>query len=252
MQRNYKLIVSIIALTLTSLCAFAQDEVEYKDVILDGKPAKLNVATGKITLVKPADITKGKTSEITEDSNSDVISSENPLDFHVVQEGETLLDVSRKYKVSLTELKKANNLETTLINKGQKLRVKNFNKNTESTSHTHANSTYERHSEVNNSNVHIVDKDETLYSLSKRYNLSLNELKSLNNLSSNLITIGQKLRVRDFGTENEVDSILVWTVAIDDTLFSIARKSGTTVEAIKQLNGLTSNLILVGQKLRLK
>ena len=239
MQRNYKLIVSIIALAVVSLGAFAQEVVKYKDVILDGKPAKLNVVTGEITLVKPEIKTKVNTSDISEESTDE-------SDFHIVKENETLLDISKKYKLTLTELKQANNLETTLIDKGQRLRVKNLGK---------LNVLLDKpsiDSDNITSNFHVVKKGETLYSLSKRYNLTVTELKNKNGLNTNLIKVGQKLRVKDFGLNNEIDNISVWTVKKGDTLFSIAKRSGVTIDAIKQLNGLSSNTIMIGQILQLK
>jgi len=250
MLKSFKLIVSVVIILISGINAFAQDEVEYKDVILDGKPAKLNIKTGEITLVDTEGIVKIKSSKKSEGPETD--SSFSSSDFHIVKEGETLLDISRKYKTSLTKLKHGNNLESTLITKGQKLRVKNFDKELKAISFGEVNTTYEKDSRNNTSNFHIVKGGETLYSLSKRYDLSLNEFKSHNNLSSNLIKVGQKLRVRNFEASNKIDNLSVWTVSKDDTLFSIAKKSGTSVEAIKQLNGLTSNLILIGQKLKLK
>lgn len=246
MRRNFKFILTCSILLVTSISVIAQDEIEYKDVILDGKPAKLNIATGEIILVKPEEIKKEKPSEIIEQPKSSDIYVVNAEDFHVVKEDETLFDISKKYNVSLTKLKQANNLETTLINKGQKLRVKNFDEISESINENKSIS------KKNTSNFHVVESGETLYSLSRRYNLSINQLKSNNNLNTNLIKVGQKLRVRDFGNSIEIDDISVWTVKKGDTLFSIARKSGTSVEAIKQLNGLTNNIIIIGQILQLK
>ncbi len=254
MQRNYKLIISIIALAIasTGLGAFSQSEAEYKDVILDGKPAKLNVATGEITLINA--LNKIKTSKTAEDYKTEVNYTENPSDYHIVKEKETLLDISRKYNVPLTKLKQLNNLESTLINKGQKLQVSNFNAKTVSEPLSDAHSTQKSDSDIETTNYHLVEKDETLYSLSRRYKLSVSELKRLNGLSLNLIVVGQKLRISDLETETEskLDNISVWTVEKDDTLYSIALKTNTSVAMIKQLNGLTSNLIVVGQELRLK
>jgi LysM repeat protein len=286
MQRNCKLILSIIALTLTSLGAFAQEKteakVEYKDVTLDGKPAKLNVATGEITFVNPKDKkspvkfddfvaesearvkaikNSNSKSDITQYSErpatnselpSEVINKEVDTDFHVVKENETLLDISKTYNVSLSELKRANNLETTLIDKGQRIRVKNLDVQLDSISELDTNASYHSYSENTSYNFHIVEKDNTLYSLAKRYNMSVDRLKNLNNLKSNLIHVGQKLRVTEFRETEEYNSVSVWTVSKGDTLFSIALKNRTSVDAIKQLNGLTSNLIKVGQKLKLK
>lgn len=249
MQRNYKLIVSIIALAVSSLCAFAQEQVEYKDVFLDGKSAKLNVVTGEVTLVNPKDKKTANTKETIEQPQSSSVYVVNSTDFYVVKENETLLDVSKKYGVSLTQLKQANNLESTLINKGQTLRVNNFDYVTETTSQP--NNAYSEYSDRSNSDFHIVLKGETLFSLAKQYGLTLNELKSLNNLSSNLIIPNQKLRVNGFAELSDVNNSSVHIVKRGDNLYRIALNNGTTVDIIKRLNGLTSNVIKIGQKLLL-
>ncbi len=248
MQKIYKLILSIVALTILSLGAFAQSEVEYRDVVLDGKPARLNVATGEITLVNSVDIEKVKQAKTSEEYADEDASIEKTSDFYVVKEGETLFEIANRYNTSLMELRRANNLETTLVDAGRTLRVKNLDivTNTAKQETTHTNY------ETNNSNFHHVVSGETLYNLAKRYNLTLNELKRLNDLNSNLIAVGQKLRIRGFIATNELDHVSVWTVSKGDTLFSIARENGITVDTIKSLNGLTGNLIRVGQKLQLK
>lgn len=259
MLKSFKLIVTFLLIATSAMQIIAQEKVEYRDVLLDGKPAKLNVNTGEITLVKSGDkILNTKIDSVkvnpkiitdTQSINASIKSkvSADTLDFHIVKENETLLDISRKYKVSLTELKAANNLETTLVNKGQKLRVNNFNLQTDAIS--------QNESLTHTSNYHIVEKGETLYSLSRRYNISINELKSRNSLNTNLIKIGQKLRVRDFGLSsesNEINNQSVWTVAKGDTLFNISKRSGVGIDTIKELNGLSSNSIMIGQILRLK
>jgi LysM repeat protein len=251
MQKIYKLILSIVALAILSLGAFAQSEVEYRDVVLDGKPAILNVATGEITLVNPKDIEKAKQSKTIEQHPDEDASIENTSDYYVVKEGETLFEIANRYNTSLMALRKANNLETTLVEAGQTLRVKNLDTLTNTAKQETTNTNYEN----NNSNFHRVVSGETLYNLAKRYNLTLNELKrlnDLNDLNANLIKVGQKLRVRGFIATNELDLVSVWTVSKGDTLYSIAKEKGITVDTIKSLNGLTGNLIRVGQKLQLK
>lgn len=236
----------------------AQSEAEFKEVMLDGKPAKLNVATGEITLitledkvVNQVDSLKTKPINTTEkNGNNTSNTSEETLngasDFYSVKEDETLLDVAKAYNVSLAELKRANNLETTLINQGQKLRVKNFDLTTELASEDDANF------ENNNSNFHIVEKGNTLYSLASDYNISVNQLKSLNNLKSNLIEEGQKLRIKKYDASNEDKNLSTYSVKKGDNLYRIALNNGTTVDAIKKLNGLTSNALEIGQILQLK
>lgn len=264
MQKNYKLIISIIALGLSSLGAFAQDAVEFKDVFLDGKPAKLNVATGEVKLVKPkvevATVveetvsTRDTLGEHNQDNNGN-INYVSESDFYTVEEDETLLDVSKKYNVSLTKLKEVNNLETTLINKGQKLRISNFDAIAKpiTASDTSSETTY---SEPISLDYYIVESGNTLFSLARQFNLSVNELKRINSLNSNVITVGQKLRVVDSGYSNitsyEDNNVSVYVVKDGDNLYRIALNNRTTVDEIKRLNGLTDNLIAVGQKLQLR
>lgn len=248
--------VSFVLISLTfNVSVFAQNEPEYKAVVLDGKPAKLNAATGEISLVNDHVKSKVITSKLDEGLNSESVSVlRGTSDFHIVNEGEGLLDVSRIYNVSLANLKQANQLESTLINKGQKLRVKNFHPKVETkiASKVDNKITNEEEPEEKILNFHIIKKDETLFSLSRRYKLSLNELKRINNLDTDVIKVGKKLRITHIEVTNDVTTEAIWVVSKGDTLYAIAKKSGTSVGAIKQLNGLTSNLVRIGEILKLK
>ncbi|WP_178988277.1 LysM peptidoglycan-binding domain-containing protein [Winogradskyella schleiferi] len=256
MPKSFNLIVAFLIYLTVGTVAYAQDQGEFKNVLLDGKPAKLNVVTGEITLVTikdkvvetKIDTVNTKPLLVTDASviGSSVSEVDTTSDFHVVEDGETLLDISRTYKVTLSELKQANNLETTLVNAGQKLRIKNFDTETNSISSNGSNFV------ATNSNFHSVEKGNTLFSLSRRYNLSVEELKRLNNLNSNIIKIGQKLRVNDFQTSRDDKSLTIYVVKKGDNLYRIALENGTTIDAIKKLNGLKSNIINIGQKLKLK
>lgn len=88
---------------------------------------------------------------------------------------------------------------------------------------------------------YVVKKGDTLYSISKKHDLSVNELKELNGLKTNTIKTGSSLKVSK-------------TIVIKkgDTLYSLAKKNKTTVSKLKELNGLKSNLIIIGQKLVVK
>lgn len=269
MQRNFKLILSIVIVLLSGALAFGQEEQEkqgYKDVTLDGKPAKLNVATGEITFVNPNDkkkpvklddyvVSSNKEPKVDKGAESKTNYISIDSDYYTVKEGETLLEIATRYRTTLTELKRVNNMETTLVDVGQRLRVRNFDA-IETEAETEVETKVEVATQPNatesNSGFHIVEKGQTLYSLSRLYGLTVNELKQKNSLSSNTIMIGQKLRVSNTDSNEEFKSVSVWTVSKGDTLYNISKRNGITVEAIKNLNGLTSNLILIGQKLQLK
>lgn len=96
-------------------------------------------------------------------------------DFHLVQKGETLYSLARLYDTTLGQLKLANGLETTLIEVGQKLRIRNFDTQ-------------------RNLSIWTVSKGDTLYSIAKKNNTTVASLKALNGLTGDLIYPGQKLQ----------------------------------------------------------
>ena len=99
---------------------------------------------------------------------------------------------------------------------------------------------------INQSEFYIVQKGDTLYSISKKLNTTVDKIKNLNNLSNNTITIGQILKIpsQDSSTNN-----VTYTVIKGDSLWKIANNYNTTVDKIKEANNLPSNLLSIGQKL---
>lgn len=97
---------------------------------------------------------------------------------------------------------------------------------------------------------YTVKKGDTLWAIAQRYHLDLASLKRLNNLDTHLIYPGQvlKLPVPD---QISAPQGRIYIVRRGDTLWQIARRYRTTVEAIKEYNRLSHNLIYPGQRLRL-
>ena len=105
---------------------------------------------------------------------------------------------------------------------------------------------------------HTVRRGDTLGAIARRYRTSVDAIKRLNGLRSNLIRVGQVLRVPSRGgVETSVAPVpqakpgetITYVVRNGDNLFQIAKTYGTTVELIKAANGLDSDIITVGQKL---
>lgn len=252
MLKSFKLVVTLNLLICSSIMAFSQEDGQLKDVILDGKPAKLNLVTGEITLVNTKDKTVDTGNDVLVKSSDTTVSDSiithlEPV-YHTVKENETLLDIANKYQTTLSVLKDTNNLETTLVDVGQRLKVRNF----ESLEDENVNDAPTTMLSQADSHFHIVEKDDTLYSLSKKYGLTVDKLKSLNGLTSNLIKVGQELRISNTSSSYKSPNQSVWIVSKGDTLYSIAKKNKLSVEELKSLNGLTDSLILVGQTLKLK
>ncbi|MBR3210807.1 MAG: LysM peptidoglycan-binding domain-containing protein [Bacilli bacterium] len=91
--------------------------------------------------------------------------------------------------------------------------------------------------------AYIVKKGDTLYSISKKYNISVDEIKRMNQLKSNLLTIGQVLVLEDI-KPNEY-----YIVQKGDTLWSIAKNNQVSIEDIIEANGLTNSNLAIGQEL---
>lgn len=95
---------------------------------------------------------------------------------------------------------------------------------------------------------YTVKSGDSLWSIAKRYGVTVNELKEANNLTSNALSVGQMLRIP---IEEEETLLSTYVVKSGDTLYSIARKYNTTVDALKSLNNLTTNTLRLGQVLRI-
>lgn len=96
--------------------------------------------------------------------------------------------------------------------------------------------------------IYIVKSGDSLWSIAKKYNTKVNDIKSLNNLNSDLLKIGQQLLIPMINNDT-LDDNEYYIVQSGDTLYSIANKYNTTVDDIKNLNNLTSNLLSINQKL---
>ena len=143
-------------------------------------------------------------------------------DYYVVKKGDSLWSIAKKYNMTVDELKSINNLKSNLLSIGQRLKIKKSD---------------------DNQNIYIVKKGDTLYKIANMYGTTVDNLKALNNLKNNNLSIGQKLIVP---SKNKI-----YIVQKGDSLWSIARKYDTTVDSIKRNNNLSTNVLQIGQKLKI-
>ena len=94
---------------------------------------------------------------------------------------------------------------------------------------------------------YVVRQGDTLWLLSRRYGTTVDAIKRLNGLTSDLLNIGQVLRI----PSSQVNPYFEYTVRQGDTLWLLSRRYGTTVDAIKALNGLSSDMLNIGQVLKI-
>ena len=148
---------------------------------------------------------------------------------YTVQKGDTLYGISKQFGIPIETIKKVNNLTNNTISIGQNLQIPT-NKTTA---------------------IYTVKKGDTLYQIASLYNTTVNELIELNNLSSTSLSVFQQLKVPVENESTLNGSYINYTVKKGDNLYNIATKYGVTIETIKQANNLTSNLLSIGQILKI-
>ena len=149
---------------------------------------------------------------------------------YTVKSGDSLWNIAKKFGVSVEEIKALNNLNSNLLSVGQILKIP------------------EDVMESGDYIVYTVKKGDSLYSIAREYDVSVNELINYNNLSSNNLSINQQLLIPK---KEKVDLSNTYTVRSGDTLYSIARNYNTTVNELMMLNNLTTSVLSLGQVLKL-
>ncbi len=153
-----------------------------------------------------------------------------PSDYEVytVKKNDNLWDIANTYGVSVNDLISLNNLGTTMLQIGQQLLIPK--------------------KETTLDNIYIVKNGDSLWSIANSYNLTVDELKNANNLTTNILSVGQQLLIPEKETTNDSNNI-TYIVQSGDSLWSIAKKYNINVNDLKSANNLTSNLLQIGQKL---
>ncbi|WP_174728028.1 LysM peptidoglycan-binding domain-containing protein [Mesobacillus harenae] len=106
--------------------------------------------------------------------------------------------------------------------------------------------------------VHTVKSGDSLWALSKSYNVSINNIQSWNGLSGSTIYVNQKLSVLAPHSHSTTTAAApasgttTYTVKSGDTLWGISKSYGVTINTLKSLNGLKSDIIHPGKKLQVK
>ena len=159
---------------------------------------------------------------------------------YTVKKGDSLYSIAKQFDTTVSEIMTFNQLTSTILSIGQILKIPSQNDNTEY-------------------GVYFVKKGDTLYSIANQYGITVSELKSLNSLTSDQLSIGMMLKVPNtgvilecYGSGYEEPVYLTHTVVRGDNLYSLAMQYGVSVDSIKKLNNLTSNLLSIGQVLKIK
>ncbi len=167
---------------------------------------------------------------------------------HKVDQKETLFAISRRYRTTVDAILQYNTSASSGLEIGQILKVPY---------------TYQAVNRAVDGKVHKVAPKETLYSISRIYQVSMEELRQWNNLRDNTLSIGQALVIKKSSaptvqTSSEpvrnqnpqpISKKGFHTVASGETLFSISKLHGVTLDQLKAWNNLGGNDLTIGQTL---
>ena len=180
--------------------------------------------------------------------NSQPVERSTEQKIHTVKSGENLSLIAKKYKCTVTELKEWNNLKSTNLSIGQKLKVYPPAETKTQNVSTTTSGGYV---------IYTVKSGDNLWDIAKKFDgVSAEQIRTLNNLDKNaMLKVGQKLKIKASSSSNSSsnEGPLIHTVKSGDNLWDIAKKYGVSVEQIKKLNGLDSKAVLkIGQKLKIR
>ena len=186
---------------------------------------------------------------------------------HTVQLGETLYSISRTYDVTVDELRRWNNLDSDQLSRGQSIIV--------------------APPDGDNRIVHVVEAGESMFGISRMYNVSIAEIQQWNNLETSNVNSGQELIIYESDQDTAAESIpppeelpepteemdeieeiedresivrraestpgsTTYTVRTGDSLFQIAREHDMSVDELMELNNMDSDMLRVGQRILVK
>ena len=152
---------------------------------------------------------------------------------YIVQKGDTLYSIGRRFNISIDELKRINNLISNTLTIGQVLKLKEVG-------------------QLDNP-IYIVQKGDSLYSIAKNNNISVDELVKINNLANSNLSIGQELYIPKLEEKIENNNLSeeydFYTIKKGDSLWKIAREFDIPLPELIEINNLTNLTLSIGQTL---
>ncbi len=171
---------------------------------------------------------------------TEVIVTKTTGNFHVVQPGETLWRISKAYEVEVATIREWNNLgKNDAIQAGQELAIRKIEEEKASP-------------ETAMTATHVVEAGETLWKISKTYDIPIASLREWNGLGSDdALQPGQELMLSQTGIDNKpvAKSTATYVVQPGDTLYGIARSHNMELEELLSLNKKADNSLAVGEEL---
>lgn len=224
------------------------NNLPYTSTILVGQELKIYVPQDKEEFY--ASINNMSNSERTRLLHAD---SEGTWVKHKISRGESLSTIAYKYGVSISQLKRWNNLRGSKIVAGKTLSIYigDENKMLASASTTSENS--------ETRTTYTIRKGDTLSEIAMKFGVRIEDLRRWNSLSGNTIVAGKTLKVysdeqpTSYGdnTVKTNSNVINYTIKKGDSISEIAYKYGVSTSDIRGWNNLTSNKIVAGKSLRI-
>ena len=191
-----------------------------------------------------------------------VVSYKNVVKYHKVRRGDNLGEISDKYGVSIAEVKKWNHIRGNTIAFGKSLKIiKNervvttVRKEVKAVKSTLETSIASNEKTNNSSDFYEVQKGDNLFSIAKKFNISLEDLKKWNNLNDLNVELGSKLALADKKEPSKESTyktdvkITEHVVDRGESIGSIAKKYDVTIADIKDWNKMDDNTVQLGSKI---
>lgn len=173
--------------------------------------------------------------KVTETNKKSNTKSKGKTTYYTVSEGDNLTEIADDHNVTINDLKEWNGLDSDKILVGQKLKLQGGSSSKSKTS------------------THTVTSGENLTMIADEYNMSVSDLKEINDLKSDVIMTGQKLKVKESKSVKNTNSgnKSSHKVKSGESLASISDKYNVSISNLRKWNKLKSDKILVGQVLKI-
>lgn len=218
------------------------------DLTVDHLKQMNNLTTNTIYVGQQLRIKEGQTSSQPSQSNSQTNQSIQNAGTYTVKAGDTLWGIANDHDTTVNALKQNNHLNSDTIYVGQ---VLSLGQATSTSSHSQSSASAQSSSPTNG--TYMVKAGDTLWSIANANDMTVAQLKQKNDLSNDTIYVGQTLNVSSAKSASTTSTAsATYTVKSGDSLWKIASANGTTVNQLKSLNNLSSDLIYAGQQLKLR
>jgi LysM repeat protein len=207
------------------------------------------------TVVEPVQLATNKPVDTQKNNTTTKAEAPATVASHIVKKGESLFSISKVYNMSVDELKKINNMLTGSIRPGQELKLNQLTAITEKPTITNTEPTPVK------ATTHKVISGESLFNIAKLYNVSVDDLKKLNNITDGKIKPGQEIKIAQpsetlASTQESVKTVsaaktITHKVKKGESLFMIAQNYNVSVDELKKLNNLTVGKIKPGQTIKI-